>query len=401
MTIGTLVLPTLLLLALLGVVNYDQILRRSRLQIPQLQPLPQPLPTIPRVAVIIPVYNEAENLRDCLSSILQSTSLSTMHLNVWVVDDQSTDGTGAIAQQLQQEWADPRLHLLPGQPRPTDTLWMGKNWACAQGAAQARGEYLLFLDADVRLQTGAIEAAVLQADQNHVDLLSCGPQVLCGCLAEWLVQPLLFNQLLIGLDWLAINTPNPAVVFAAGPFMLFRRSAYEEIGGHRGVADQVVEDVELARRIKQAGLQFQLMLAPALVTVRMYRSWAALWEGWTKNLYLGAQRQLSAMVTLILIMAVIYVLPWIGLGAIALKMALTHSLVWIDGVSLALLLAAIAGQYDLRRLGAEITQGSSRYWWLTGLGGLLVAAIALGSVIKTETGWGWTWRGRPLQLPQG
>lgn len=394
-------LPTLLLLALLGVVNYDQILRRSRLQIPQLQPLPQPLPTIPRVAVIIPVYNEAENLRDCLSSILQSTSLSTMHLNVWVVDDQSTDGTGAIAQQLQQEWADPRLHLLPGQPRPTDTLWMGKNWACAQGAAQARGEYLLFLDADVRLQTGAIEAAVLQADQNHVDLLSCGPQVLCGCLAEWLVQPLLFNQLLIGLDWLAINTPNPAVVFAAGPFMLFRRSAYEEIGGHRGVADQVVEDVELARRIKQAGLQFQLMLAPALVTVRMYRSWAALWEGWTKNLYLGAQRQLSAMVTLILIMAVIYVLPWIGLGAIALKMALTHSLVWIDGVSLALLLAAIAGQYDLRRLGAEITQGSSRYWWLTGLGGLLVAAIALGSVIKTETGWGWTWRGRPLQLPQG
>jgi GT2 family glycosyltransferase len=95
--------------------------------------------------------------------------------------------------------------------------------------------------------------------------------------------------------------------------MLFRRSAYEQVGGHWAVADQVVEDVELARRVKENGLKLRYVLGLDLAIVRMYSSWSALWEGWTKNLYPGSRRNLRAMINLALIMVVIYPLPWIAL----------------------------------------------------------------------------------------
>jgi cellulose synthase/poly-beta-1,6-N-acetylglucosamine synthase-like glycosyltransferase len=107
------------------------------------------------VAVIIPAYNEAENIADCVVSVLQSQGLNPAQLTVWVVDDQSTDGTAEIVRSLQSIHS--HLHLLQGQPRPANEQWSGKNWACTQAvkaieALTSRPDYLLFLDADVRLQ---------------------------------------------------------------------------------------------------------------------------------------------------------------------------------------------------------------------------------------------------------
>ncbi|WP_199314038.1 glycosyltransferase family 2 protein [Leptolyngbya sp. FACHB-671] len=348
------------------------------------------------VSVIVPAYNEVENIQDCLTSILDSTVLSAEALDVWVVDDQSTDETFAIAHSLQQQRQDPRLKVLAGQPKPEGEVWVGKNWACTQAAEQSKGKFLLFLDADVRLKSGAIETALYAAQQEEIDLLSCGPAIICGCLAEWLVQPLIISTILVGFNFQAVNAPETETAFAAGPFMFFRRSAYEKIGGHRAVAGEVVEDVELSRRVKSSGLKLRYLLGSELAAVRMYRSWNALWEGWTKNLYAGSGRNLGAMLSFIALILLVCTVPWAVL-LVALVKFLWVGLSIREGLAIALSVITIGLQYDVRRRSATVSQIPPRYWWLTGVGGALVGAIALGSIIKTETGWGWTWRGRSLK----
>jgi cellulose synthase/poly-beta-1,6-N-acetylglucosamine synthase-like glycosyltransferase len=283
-------------------------------------------------------------------------------------------------------------------PRPTTEVWRGKNWACAQAAEQAQGEYLLFIDADVRLEKGVIAAALVEAHASKADLRSCLPEIMCGCLAEWLAQPIMIRMLTAGFNIGAVSDPaQPDVAFAAGPFMLFRRAAYDRIGGHRAVADDLVEDVALARQIKAFGLNMRLMLGLGLVKVRMYQNLAALWEGWTKNLHMGAQRKVSATLLIALISLLVFVVPWLGIlmsSLVLLKVGPQEGMVLLLMSATALLM----WESILWRRQAVLLAIPVRYWGLSWLGGLLVAAIAIASIIKTETGWGWTWRGRSLAL---
>lgn len=386
-------------LALMGALAYWSKLRHAIHEAPQLCKHPVALSSQTEgatISVIVPAYNEAENIQDCLSSILDSTALSSGVLEVWAVDDQSTDKTLAIANSLQQQRQDPRLKVLAGQPKPAEEVWVGKNWACTQAAERASGEFLLFLDADVRLKPGAIETAVQEAQQERIDLLSCVPSIICGCLAEWLVQPLIVNTILVGFNFQAVNDPKTERAFAAGPFMFFRRSAYDKIGGHRAVASEVVEDVELSRRVKLSGLKLRYLLGSELAAVRMYRSWNALWEGWTKNLYVGSGRNLGGMLSFIALILLVCTVSWVVLAVLLVKLFWV-GLSLLEGTAIALSIIIIGLQYDVRRRSATVSQIPPRYWWLTGVGGVLVGAIALGSIIKTETGWGWTWRGRSLK----
>ncbi|HBK99117.1 MAG TPA: glycosyl transferase family 2 [Microcoleaceae bacterium UBA10368] len=410
------ILLTLLIFSLIVSTAYTKNLRRSVKNAPRTSPssaqqLSPSTAQFPKVSVIVPAYNEAENIRDCAIAILQSTPLSVNNLEVLIVDDRSTDDTLAIAQTLQQQVNDPRLKILAGQARPANQYWAGKNWACAEAVQVATGEFLLFIDADVRLKPGAIETAIETVQTEKIDLLTCMPALVCECFAEWLVQPLMFNHLAVCFDFTAVNDPTTDSAFAAGPFMLFRRSAYEKIGGHASVASEIVEDVELARRIKRAGLKLGLYAGSNLAFVRMYRSWSALWEGWTKNLYLGAHRSWGLMVYMAAIMLFLYPIPWLALAILLAKgelakvititnyqLPITNYQLPVTLLTICLAIIVIWQQYNLRRLGAQISDCSTKYWWLGGLGGTLVAAIAIASAIKTETGWGWTWRGRALQI---
>ena len=410
------ILLTLLIFSLIVSTAYTKNLRRSVKNAPRTGPssaqqLSPSTAQFPKVAVIVPAYNEAENIRDCAIAILQSTRLSVDNLEVLIIDDRSTDDTLAIAQNLQQQLNDPRLKILAGQARPANQYWAGKNWACAEAVQVTTGEFLLFIDADVRLKPGAIETAIETVQTEKIDLLTCMPALVCECFAEWLVQPLMFNHLAVCFDFTAVNDPTTDSAFAAGPFMLFRRSAYEKIGGHASVASEIVEDVELARRIKRAGLKLGLYAGSNLAFVRMYRSWSALWEGWTKNLYLGAHRSWGLMVYMAAIMLFLYPIPWLALAILLAKgelakvititnyqLPITNYQLPVTLLTICLAIIVIWQQYNLRRLGAQISDCSTKYWWLGGLGGTLVAAIAIASAIKTETGWGWTWRGRALQI---
>jgi hypothetical protein len=395
----TLFVLIILCFSLLQILIYRTQLKRSAEQAVILPAASTPIAgePFPKVSVIIPAYNEAANIQDCVMAVLSSAPWFAEQLEVWVVDDQSTDATLAIAQQLQQRLGDSRLHVIQGQPRPQDQVWTGKNWACTQAVTKATGDFLLFIDADVRLKPSAIATAVRTVQTQQIDLLSSLPGVTCDNWGEWAVQPLIFNTLAGGFNLAAVNDPHNKTAVAAGPFMLFRRSAYEHIGGHHSMAAEVLEDVEFSRRIKHSGLRLYMTIGSEIASVRMYPTWSSLWEGWTKNLYLIFQRNLGLTLYVALMMVLMYGVPALSLALILAKSLIVPPNLG-DGLAIALAAIAIGLHYDLLRLGQKITAISPRYWWLGNLGGLLVAAIVIASLIKTETGWGWTWRGRTLKL---
>jgi len=349
----------------------------------------------PKVAVIIPAYNEAANIEACITSVLDSTTLGIDRLQVWVVDDQSTDETKQIVELFQDSRQDARLELISAGERPAGEVWVGKNWACTQAAKQVEGEFLLFIDADVRLKPQSIERTIAFAQQEKIDLLSLAVVILCRHWSEWLVQPIVVFLLAVGFDFAPVNDPMSETAFAAGPFMLFRCSAYDAIGGHAAVHDYVVEDVELSRRIKQQNLRLWYGLGRGLAEVQMYRSFSALWEGWTKNWFEGSNRNYQAAFYCIFVTFLIFSMPFIG-GAIALTQLAFSGFTIATGLTLGFSAIALFQHYSIRRRSEPYTLISTQYWWAIGVGGLLVCAIVLTSMVKTVTGWGWTWRGRQL-----
>ena len=350
----------------------------------------------PKVSVIIPAYNEAANIEACITSVLDSTMLGADHLKVWVIDDQSTDETVSIVELFQTSRQDARLEILIGEARPAGEVWVGKNWACAQAVKRAEGEFLLFIDADVRLKPGSIETTIEYAQQEKIDLLSLAPMILCRHWSEWLVQPIVISLLAVGFDFAPVNDPMSETAFAAGPFMLFRRSAYDAIGGHAAVHRYIVEDVELSRRIKQNKFKLWYGLGRGLTEVQMYRSFSALWEGWTKNWFEGSNRNYQATLYCVFVTFLVFAMPTIGLTIGLIHFALSGLTVWAVLV-LGFSVIGLLRQYLIRVKSEAFTSISPNYWWATGIGGLLMCAIVLGSIVKTETGWGWTWRGRQLE----
>lgn len=356
---------------------------------------------LPSVDIIIPAYNESENIAACVNAALTTRLPDSSRLQFWIADDQSTDTTGQIARRLAQQHAN--VHALTVPPRPADQVWHGKNWACAYATKFTTADYLLFIDADVRLSPEALAAALVEAQTHQTGLLSCAPKIECGCLAEWLVQPIMMSAIAIGYDFQAINDSDAVEdAFAAGPFMLFRRDAYAKIGGHAAVNTIIVEDVELARRIRAQGLKLRYVLGIDLISVRMYASFPALWEGWTKNYFLGTQENVALTLVSAFTIAMVFVMPWVGLitssGLVTSNLWATPqtSLDFFTWSLIGLTLVDLSLYVLLRVTGYRLVNIPTRYWWLSSVGGSVVVAIALASIFKTKTGWGWTWKGRVL-----
>lgn len=375
-------------------------LSRSLQKAPKIQVIETLPENLPSVSVIIPAYNEAFNIQACIQAVLDNELPQNTSLQIIVADDESTDQTAALAQAVAEQ--DARIKLIKVPPRPTTEIWRGKNWACAQAVKQAQGDYWLFIDADVRLEPNAISTALQTAQAQQSDLLSLAPEIVCGCLAEWLVQPLMMSMIAIGFEFDGVNNPNDIqTAFAAGPFMLFRRSAYEAIGGHAAVAADPVEDVALAKRIKQTGHKLYYCLAFGIIKVRMYQNFAALWEGWTKNYYLGANRNIGTVLYSAFVLGLIFVTPWIGLIS-SITIGFNYMTHWDSTAPIhfwlisSLTIMSLILQYAMRHSSAKQFNQPFRYWSLTWLGGSILIAIAIVSILKTETGLGWTWRGRAL-----
>jgi len=382
-----------LLILLLG-------LQRVFAAAPRLEPLAahEPLPSS-TLTVVIPAYNEAGNIAACVQTVLASDPPCD-RWSLMVVDDDSSDATVQLANAAACGAPPGRFALLQAGPRPEDEHWVGKNWACSCAAEQLSSDWLLFVDADVRLHPGTLRRALLQAERYQADLLSLAPRLSCSCLAEWMVQPIMASLLGLGFPIEATNDPSSGVAFAAGPFMLFRREVYEQIGGHRRLASEVVEDLALARQIKAEGFRLRYLLGLDAVELQMYDDLPSLWEGWSKNWFLGLDSSVAKALGAAAVVVLMFSGPWLLLGASLLLLAL----LWPDQSSICAALLALAClgvglQLQLRLWTQRQFQVPLRHWWLMGMGGLLVGAIGPTSVLRSLTGRGWTWKGRSLAQP--
>ena len=348
------------------------------------------------LTVVIPAFNESLNIKRSLGSVFKSLP-PCGDWQVVVVDDMSTDSTADLARecakQLNQQH---RFSLIQAGPRPARERWVGKNWACSRAMDGVKSSWVLFIDADVELRPTALRRALVQAIDERADLLSLAPRLVCTCLSEWMVQPIMASLLGLGFPIVEANDPSSDVAFAAGPFMLFRRSAYDAIGGHRALAGEVVEDLALARTIKTSGFCLRYVLGLDAVDLQMYPNLSALWEGWTKNWFLGLDRNIPKALAAGGVVVLMFASPWILLPSSIVFAVLSFGATLMVIASSLLAAMALVLQIVLRvwiqdRFGVPV-----KFWWLMGAGGLLVGAIAPVSVWRSLTGRGWTWKGRPL-----
>ncbi len=338
-------------------------------------------PRWPRVSILVPARDEAGNIRDCARSLLAQ---DYPDFELLVLDDQSSDGTRVILDALATD--DARLRVLVGSPTPENML--GKNWACAQLARQAGGELLLFTDADTRHAPGALRALVAALLGENADLLSGFPRQEVGSWGERLLVPFFSWATLAFIPlWLAYRLRLPALSSAVGQILLFRRAAYEQIGGHTALGLSPVDDLALARHVKASGLRWRLAAVADLVTCRMYRSGREAFEGFSKNYFAAFG---SRLLPFLFVFAWLLMLFWLPFVLLVLRTLGADSGVPVE----ALLLCAGLGlltwmlPYIALRLPARLAL-------LYPLVVLASAVVALRSLVLSITGCA-TWKDRAV-----
>ncbi len=234
-----------------------------------------PIPPRPTVSVIVPARNEEASLGACLESIVAQTGVP---FETIVVDDHSTDRTREIAASFSG------VQIIEADPLPDG--WTGKNNAVTAGARAARGEWLLFTDADTVHIPGSLARALAEARENSADLLSYSPEQIAVTFWEMATLPVVFAELARQYPPAKASDPNSPLAAANGQFILITREAYDAVGGHAAIAKEILEDVALARAVKTSGRKIRFRYAADAVRTRMYRNFHQLREGWTKNLAL-------------------------------------------------------------------------------------------------------------------
>jgi len=244
------------------------------------------------VSVVVPARNEERNIERIIRSLAAS---DYPDLEIVVVDDRSEDATSEVATRVAaelEEEAGPSIRIVAGADLPEG--WLGKPWACQQGAEVATGDYLLFTDADTRHAPPLLRRAITALEQDGSDVVTLAGRQLMESFWERVVQPQIFTTILF--RYRDNRRPHPPERYrdaiANGQYILFRRQTYEAIGGHEAVQGEVVEDMKLAQVLVRAGHTLDVRMAEEDFATRMYESLDELVRGWSKNVVLGAMATL-------------------------------------------------------------------------------------------------------------
>lgn len=304
----------------------------------------------PVVSVIVPARNEEASLAACLQSLIAQTGID---YEIIVVDDASTDRTAEIARafaagrgitadaaagtaesralpasflhdttvrltanMLAEIHVRPEIQVMEAGALPAN--WTGKNNAMTAGAKIAKGKWLLFTDADTVHKPGSLSRAVAEAEEHGADLLSYSPEQEVRTFWEKAAMPVIFAELAGTYPPQAVNDPASPIAAANGQYLMITREAYDAVGGHTTIANDLLEDVAMARLVKSSGRKIFFRYGGDAVRTRMYRSFTQMKEGWTKNLAIlfrhPMELALLRSAEFVLIVANVIIAVWAGLS---------------------------------------------------------------------------------------
>jgi hypothetical protein len=341
--------------------------------------------TAPTISAIIPARNEEAAITRAVESVAAQPEVR----EVIVVDDYSTDRTPEILDELATRLAKVRIVKsgdLPDGGLPTG--WTGKNNAVWLGAQHASGEWLLFTDADTHHLSGSAARALSDAVRMDADFVSYSPEQETRIFAERALVPLVLWRLSHRYSFDRVNNSACRDAAANGQYILVSRSAYRAIGGHASVAGEVVEDVALARRAKESG--FRVFFAPGqgIVETRMYQSFAAMWEGWTKNLYPLFGGSVSDM--LLEIDAATPIVGFVFAALLGVQWATARHFDWLVAIVAAVFFVRPWGWYDQWLARNQYPSSYIRYY-------LVGSALFTGAMVASwwkNTHGAVAWKGR-------
>ena len=260
------------------------------------------------VSVLIPARDEESKIFACLNSIVMQTYAN---IEILVLDDHSQDQTSNVVKGFVDE--DSRLNLIKSKPLPKG--WVGKHWACHQLSSIATGDLLLFLDADTILGSQVINNAVAEVKKDQIDLLTLLPNRLRHSFLDKLLFPFIDWSILCFLPVkLAHIWENPYLSFTFGQFMLFRKSAYLQIGGYEAIHNNLLDDMELGRRIKRNKLKWRLLDGSKEVVTDMYSSSKQTIDGIARSLFPVFAYRISLFVLAWLLLLSLCVVPLFTIG---------------------------------------------------------------------------------------
>jgi chlorobactene glucosyltransferase len=342
----------------------------------------------PLISVIVPARNEERNIRRCIQALINQTHPNT---ELIVVDDRSTDSTPVILETIASEHPkDQNLIVMTGDDLPKE--WAGKPYALVQGAKLAAGEWLCFIDADTFAGSDLLASSYTKAVKERADLFSLLTGQELGSFWEKTILPLVFLGLSFGFPADRVNDQSKPDAIANGQFILIKRSVYEAVGGHTAVKDRIDEDKALAEVVKGAGYRLVLADGRQLATTRMYTSLSEMWEGWTKNIFLGLRDRIGLLVFG----------AFMGLvGALALPAWLFGGTIWFL-VTGELIAAVVAVQASImiayllywRVRAAQAFHIHPAYSLTLPLGAVVFTSMMLTSAFNVLSGKGVYWRGR-------
>lgn len=373
------------------------------------EPAPPP-ENAPVISFCVPARNEERQIRACVEGLLAQ---DYPNVEIIVLDDRSTDATPEILREMslessskllemgqRKEQASPRrradapsLHIISGSDLPSG--WAGKPHALYQASAAARGEWLCFVDADTFLSPRALSSCYAKAMQTKADMFTIMTFQIMGSFWEKTVMPLVMTALSVGFSPRKVNDPRRKDAIANGQFILIKRSVYDAIGGHERVKDSIVEDKAIAEQVKWNGYRLIVADGHLLARTRMYTSLPEMWEGWTKNIYLGLRDQsallwLGVFGAIIALLAALFVPIWPFLGI----SWYFNGGGWMAAAVLAESLLFWSYMVFARVRVARKMEISRWYAFTTPLGSAVFAAMMITSAFRVLTGKGVTWKGR-------
>lgn len=334
----------------------------------------------PLVSIIVPARNEIANIRVCLDSLVTQ---KYPDYEVIVVDGDSTDGTREVLDEYAKQYQHFRWYKEESLPEK----WVGKSFACWQGAKLSKGDWLVFIDADTVHHEYMLSSVMCEIHEKNVDFFSLMTGQILGSFWENVALPMVFLWFGTRFPIRRVNSSRSKIARATGQFIAVRRDVYEATGGHDAVKIHVVEDFAFAKHIKDAGYRIRIAGGRKIVNTRMYRNIGQIWEGFSKNIFFAAGSTAYMSAKAVLYIIVTQLLPFIA--PFMLLFADTLSWQYIVPALLPMLIIFIV------RTQMNILLGLSHCYTITiPLGAVVAILLHMNSAMRYLSGRGMVWKGR-------